>query len=218
MAMHYTRQLNDPVEGVGFRMPVRMFWGGYRDGVLYRQLQTHHFINGNSPMIDLADISLPLGVLRVDRPRLILSGTLRLSHYALPSVDGRPAVLERRTVAGHPAIIAKIPGRQVALVALSGWDHVDAVVHRGFNAEVEESTVLFAEWAHPERLPPMQPRITLLLHKCDDSPWTDEELMPVAAWESPRVSELGIHGVRVRLKDGRALAISYEHLEGHRQD
>jgi len=218
MAMHYTRRLNHPVEGEGFRMPVKIFWGGYRGGVLYRQLQTHRFVNGNNPMIDLADVSLPLGVLRVDRPRLILSGQLRLSHFGLPSLGGRTAVIERRRVEGYEAIIAKIPGRQVALVALSGWDRLDAVVHRGFNPEAEESTVLHAEWTHAERLPPLRPKITLLLHKCDDSPWTDDELMPVAAWESPRVSYLGIHGVRLRLKDGRALDVSYANLEGIRQD
>lgn len=218
MAMHYTRLLNDPVEGEGFRMPVKMFWRGYRDGVLYRQAQTHHFINGNQPMIDLADASLPLGVLRVDRPRLILSGKLRLSHFGLPTLGGHAAVVERRAVAGCPAIIAKIPGRQVALVALQGWDLLDAVVHQGFHPEAAESTVVFAEWTHSERLPPLHPRLSLLLHKCDDTPWTDEELMPVESWETPRISELGIYGARIRLKDGRSLSVSYEHLEGHRHD
>lgn len=214
MAMHYTRRLNDPVEGEGFIMPVHVAWIGIRDGVLHRQLQMNRFVNGNSPVIDLADVSLPLGVLRVDRPRLILSGVLRLSHYGLPSLNGRAAEVERRTVSGRPAIIASIPGRQVALVALAGWDRLDAVVHHGFHPEADESTVIFAEWTHADRLPGSEPRIALLLHKADDAPWTDDELMPVDSWESPRISELGIRGVRIRLKEGRTVNVNYAHVDG----
>ena len=40
-------------------------------------------------------------------------------------------------------ITASIPGRQVALIAYSGWDELQSQVHRGFNAETEESTVLY---------------------------------------------------------------------------
>lgn len=218
MAMHYTRRTDNPITGEGYQMPVKVYWCGYERGILYRQLNPSHFAMGTPAAIDLADVALPDGVLRIDRPRLYLSGVLRLCHYGLPHVNGAGAIIERRQVRGCNAIIARIPGRQLALVTVSGWDRVDAVSHTGFNPEAEESTLLFAEWNHAERFPALKPKIALLLHKCDDSPWTDEELMPVQSWESPRISELGIYGVRLKLNDGRRLAVNFTAFEGRKQD
>ena len=52
-------------------------------------------------------------------------------------------------------------------------------VHRGFNAEADESTVLFAYRKRTAKNPAMELMITVMLHKTDDSAWTKEELSPV---------------------------------------
>ena len=76
-------------------------------------------------------------------------------------------------------ITASIPGRQVALIAYNGWDSVQSQVHRGFNAEAEESTVLFAYRKRTPKNPPMELMISVMLHKTDDTAWTKEELSPL---------------------------------------
>lgn len=218
LAMHYTRRTRSPVSGEGHQMPVKVHWCGVRASVLYRQLKMSHLIFGSPALMDLADLSLPTGTLRVDRPRFFLSGELRLCHYGLPHVNGKAAEIERRSVRGHSAIIARIPGRQVALVALSGWDELGFSVHSGFNPEARDSTVLWAEWRHAETFPTLKPRITLLLHKTDDSPWTDDQLCPVASFETERMGELGLYGTRVQLVDGRVVEVNYTGIEGVKQD
>jgi hypothetical protein len=216
--MHYTRRTESPITGEGHRMPVKVYWSGLRDGVLYRQLKMSNVMFGTYMWIDLGDIALPNGMLRVDRPRLYLAGELHLCHYGLPHVGGQPAIVEHRTVRGYRAITARIPGRQLALVALAGWDEIGATVHRGFNPEAAESTVLWAKWRHAETFPTLSPRITLLLHKTDDTPWTDDELCPVTSFSTARLGPQGLHGSQVQLADGRVIEVDYTGIEGNKQD
>ena len=216
MAMHYTWRFADAREGEGFQMPLRMDWDGYRGGVLYRQAQMPGRSLGLPPAMDLADISLPNGVLRVDRPRIYRQGVSRLAHFGLPDRDDAPVEVLDGEVAGHAYRIARIPGRQVALVALDGWERIDAVTHYACHAEAEQSVLIYAECAQTSDFPALRPKLSLLLHKCDDSEWTGEELLPVASWRSPRVSELGVFGTRIELRDGREFTVSFEGIEGRR--
>ena len=216
-AMHYTRRTDNPVTGEAHRFPVKIHWIGHHGGVLYRQLRMSHHIMGCPAVLDLADIAVPAGLLRVDRPRLYLSGELRLCHYALPHLEGRPAELEHRSPFGFPALIARIPGRQVALVALSGWDDLGSAVHTGFSPEADDSTLIFATHRHG-RYPSLTPKVALLLHRLDDRPWTDEELVPVARWSEQSLATHGVRGSSVLLRDGRSFEINYNGAEGCRQD
>ena len=52
-------------------------------------------------------------------------------------------------------------------------------MHRGFNAEADESTVLFVHRKRTAKNPAMELMITAMLHKTDDAAWTPEELSPV---------------------------------------
>jgi len=217
MAMHYTWRFADAREGVGFQMPLRMEWDGHRDGVLYRQARMPGRSLGLPPAMDLADIGLPNGVLRVDRPRIYQKGTLRLAHFGLPDRDGEPVEIRAGEVAGHAYRIARIAGRQLALVALDGWDRLDAVTHRGCHPEAERSVLIYAECEQTANFPSLRPKLGLLLHKCDDSEWTEDELLPVASWSSPRISELGVFGTRIKLRDGREFAVSFEGIEGRKR-
>lgn len=217
MAMHYAWRFADPGEGEGFQMSPHVYWCGHRDGVLYRQARMPGRSLGLPPAMDLADITLPNGVLRVDRPRLYRRGTLRLAHFGLPQAGtGRPEI-RGGEIAGCPYRIARIPGRQVALVALDGWDRVNSLTHEGCHPEAETSALVYAESEQTVDFPALRPKLSLLLHKCDDSEWTEDELMPVASWRSPRLSDPGIRGAMIELLDGRRFAVSFEGLEGRKQ-
>ena len=71
-----------------------ILFNGVRDGVLYRQLiMRKPPNNGVGYLIDLAEITVPGGVVRVDRCRLAFEHELTLGHYGLPHMGGESAVL-----------------------------------------------------------------------------------------------------------------------------
>ena len=96
--------------------------------------------NGVGYIIDLAEITVPGGVVRIDRCRLAFEHDLTLGHFGLPHVNGRVAKVATFDDETRAVITASIPGRSVALIAYGGWDGLQSMVHRGFNAEGEDST------------------------------------------------------------------------------
>ena len=127
-----------------------MLYNGVRDGVLYRQvIMRKPPNNGVGYIIDLAEITIPGGVIRVDRCRLAFEHELTLGHYGLPHMDGKQPWWSHSRMSARSGITAAIPGRKVALIAYHGWDRLDNLVGSGRNAEADESTVLYAtvnEW------------------------------------------------------------------------
>ena len=110
---------------------------------------------------------------------------------------------------------ASIPGRQVALIAYSGWDELRSQVHRGFNAETEESTVLYAYRRRIAKNPRMELMITAMLHKTDDSAWTPEELSPVKDIRIFDVTPSGsVLGAELTLADGAVFAVDFKDIDG----
>ncbi len=218
VAMHYSLCAEDPEGEQLYQLPARIDWCGVDgEGVLHRMLHLPKE-RGPQPIIELADFSLPNGVLRIDRPRLHGKGTLRLAHFGLPHLAGVSAEFEERWLrGGYRAITARIPGRQIALIPITGWLKTGKYVHRGFNAEAEESSVIYAEMPHLQHeFHSLAPLITLLLHKADDSPWTDGELMPIASWRVERAGPLGVCGVEINLNSGRRLRVCHDGIEGRR--
>ncbi|MFY9853244.1 MAG: DUF2264 domain-containing protein, partial [Terracidiphilus sp.] len=66
-----------------------ILFNGVRNGVLYRQLILRKPPNnGVGYLIDLAEITVPGGVVRVDRCRLAFEHELTLGHFGLPHMDG----------------------------------------------------------------------------------------------------------------------------------
>ena len=67
-----------------------MLFNGVRNGVLYRQLiMRKPPNNGVGYIIDLAEITVPGGVMRVDRCRLAFEHELTLGHFGLPHMGGK---------------------------------------------------------------------------------------------------------------------------------
>ncbi len=184
---------------------------GARGGVLYRQTQ----LRGWLARVDLADIPVPAGVLRVDRVRVPYAHELRLGHFALPHPDGVEPVVEVLDIGGRPAAMAAVPGRQLALVALAGWENVGWDVRRDLHPETPESTLLYARTARETDYSGMYLAVTLLLHRTDDTPWPEKALRPVARLDPVAWTASGQPmGCLVELTDGRALTVDFEDIEG----
>ena len=173
--------------------------------------------NGGGYSIDLAEITVPGGVVRVDRCRLGFEHELTLGHYGLPHVDGGKARVERWEDSLGQGLVASIAGRKTALIAYHGWDRLDALVHQGRNAEAEASTVLFASRRRTAKNPPMELMITVMLHKTDDTPWTREELSPLQEVKIMDVTPSGsVLGAEIVLSDHTAYRVDFKDIDGHR--
>lgn len=206
------KEENLAARNAGFTTSQRIVFNGVLNGVLYRQLLIRKSPNkGVDHVIDLAEISIPGGVIRVDRCRLALEHELTLGHYGLPHIRGQRAVLRLFEIGNAKCLTASIPGRQVAFIAYYGWDFVSAQAHRGFNAEAEESTVLGAYRKRTAKTPPMEPMISAMLHKTDNHAWTQEELSPLRNMQLVNVTPSGsVIGAELTLSEGIKYVVNFK--------
>ncbi len=207
---------NRAAKEAGFSGAQNFLFNGARDGVLYRQLiMRRPPSNGVGYIIDLAEITIPGGVIRVDRCRLAFEHELTLGHFGLPHIDGKSAVWRAFERERERGITASIAGRQVALIVYSGWDKVQSQVHDGFNAETAESTVLYVYRKRTAKNPPMELMITAMLHKTDDTAWTPEELSPVRDIRIMDVTPSGsVLGAELTLADHTVYLIDFKDVDG----
>jgi hypothetical protein len=207
---------NAASRNAGFSTSQSILFNGVRNGVLYRQLiMRKPPNNGVGYIIDLAEITVPSGVIRVDRCRLAFEHELTLGHFGLPHVGGKPAVVRTFEDGFKKGLTASIPGRQVVFMAYHGWDDVRMLVHRGFNAEAEESTVLYAHRKRTARNPGMELMICVMLHKTDDTGWTQDELNPLKDIKIIDVTPSGsILGAEIALAGGAKHVIDFKEIDG----
>ncbi len=196
-----------------------MMFNGVEDGIIYRQaIMRKPPNNGVGYIIDLADIILPGGVIRVDRSRLAFEHELTLGHFGLPHINGKKAVVNQFEDGSKKVITAAIEGRRVALIAYNGWDKLDTLVHTNRNAEADESTVIFAYKKRMAKNPAMEIMITVLLHKNNDSDWTQEELSPIKNIELMDVTPVwSALGARLTLSDNKTYEVYFDKIDGNRR-
>jgi hypothetical protein len=195
-----------------------MLYNGVRQGVIYRQaIMRKPPNNGVGYIIDLAEIIIPGGVIRVDRSRLAFEHELTLGHFGLPHLNGVAAVVHQFEDRTRKVITASIPGRQLALIVYHGWDTVSSVTHRGCNAEADESTSLYTYKKRTAKNPAMELMIAVLLHKTDDTAWTEAELSPIKEVQirdvMPSYSPLG---AALTLSNGGGYEIDFVNIDGDR--
>jgi hypothetical protein len=207
---------NDPDKNRSYTTSQSMLYNGYRKDVLYRQaIMRKPPNNGVGYIIDLAEITIPGGVIRVDRTRLAFEHELTLGHFGLPHINGQKAVVNTFEVGTKKVITASIPGRRIALITYHGWDSLARLVHNNRNAEADESTVIYAYKKRMDKNPAMELMISVFLHKMDDSAWTKEELSPIRELKimevTPSSSALG---ARLTLYNNQTFEIDFKDIDG----
>lgn len=195
-----------------------MLYNGVRDGIMYRQaIMRKPPNNGVGYIIDLADIPIPGGVIRVDRSRMAFEYELTFGHFGLPHTSGIKAVVKSREEGNRKIITASIPGRQVAMICYNGWDRIDTVVHTGRNAEADESTVIYAHKKSLQKNPPMEILVAVLLHKTNDTEWTKEELSPIKDITIIDITKnYSALGVTITMNNKKTYEVDYQTIDGFR--
>jgi hypothetical protein len=209
---------NDSDKNSSYTTSQSMLYNGVRKEVLYRQaIMRKPPNNGVGYIIDLAEITIPGGVIRVDRTRLAFEYELTLGHFGLPHIKGVKAVVHQFEDGTKRVITAIIPGRSVALITYHGWDSLETLVHSNRNAEADESTVVYAHKKRTAKNPAMELMVTVMLHKMDDSEWTDAELSPI---KDLKISEVTANwsalGATVTLHNGEEYEVDFKDIDGKR--
>lgn len=179
--------------------PFRLYtFKKYENGIYYRDvvLETDADIT-----MQLADITLPDGILRIDKNNSKKTVDMRLGHYALPELKQKIKISTRKT-GKFTATIIDNGIYQLAMIPLSGWEKVEAVAAEDLHPVSKKSMVLDAS----ARYSPGKENIysTLMLWKKSGSGWSEKELMPVKKIAS---SSDGL--VTVDFADGTKKVISY---------
>ncbi|WP_083257281.1 DUF2264 domain-containing protein [Arcticibacter eurypsychrophilus] len=160
----------------------------YRDAVLASNEQVH---------LNLAEITLPNGILRIDRNTSTTDTEVRLGHYALPQIRG---VIKKRLlkIKGKKVQIIDNGVYQLAVVPFSGWDSMETLDTKGLNPVNDQSALINVADCFKATDKRNVIYATLMLWKKAGETWTDEELVPVKklkyAAESNEVSISFVNG------------------------
>jgi hypothetical protein len=209
---------NDSEKNRSFTISQSMFFNGVRKDVLYRQaIMRHPPNNGVGYIIDLAEITIPGGVIRVDRSRLAFEYELTLGHFGMPHIGGQKAEVNQFEIGDKKVITVSIPGRRIALITYHGWDKLDSLVHTDRNAEADESTVIFASKRRMAKNPPMELMISVMIHRMDNQEWTEEELSPIKEIKIMDITpELSALGASITLLNDEKYEIDFKDIDGKR--
>jgi hypothetical protein len=207
---------NSAENNSGFITSQSTLFNGVRDGVLYRQLiMRKPPQNGVGYIIDLAEITIPGGVIRVDRCRLAFEHEMTLGHFGLPHLERNQAAISDISDKHRMGLAVAIPGRQVALLTYHGWDRLETLVHSGRNAEADDSTVAYAYRKRTAQNPAMELMISVLLHKTDDTPWTPQELSPLLNIRIMDVTPTNsVLGAELTLAGGSSYFVDFKDIDG----
>lgn len=170
----------------------------YEDGIYYRDavLETNQEIKYH-----LADITLPNGILRVDKISSPVSTAIRLGHYSLPQLNS-PVTEKTVNINGHTAYIINNGEYSQAMISLSGWSRLEFIKGKGVHPESEYCSVINGT----DKLPVGDKiYITLQLWKKGNKDFTKDELSPVKDFKVSENNDF----VDILFKDGTRKKVGF---------
>jgi hypothetical protein len=168
--------------------------GGYHRNAV---LETNEHIK-----MQLVDIPIANGILRVDKQVSTAAVEMRLGHYALPDI-GKGITTETKEVNGKSVTIIDNGEYQLAVVNVSGWQGQEVVSTTGLHPEYDESVVINAT-SHFDPNQKDDLYIALLLWKPSGESFTDEELGFVK-----KVKNKGDE-IRINCNQGCSIPVKFE--------
>lgn len=170
----------------------------FEDGAYYRDavLETDEHIK-----MQLAEIPIPNGVLRVDKYIGDKAIEARLGHYALPRLNEDIKTFSRESN-GMKAIIIDNGVYQLAMVNLKGWDKMEVVNTKGLHPQSENSSVIDATATFRSTTDDIY--ACLMLWRKSGEKWTDKELFPIKSIEANK------SGVLVNFQNKKEKIITFK--------
>jgi len=147
----------------------------FKDGAYYRDavLETNENIKMN-----LVDIPISNGILRVDRNISSEPVDMRLGHYALPQIDGKITTTVKR-VQNYKVTIIDNGKYQLAMVPVLGWSDMQVINTEGLNPSAKKSSIINVSDHFNTKPNISKVYLTLMLWKKSGEKWKDSELIPI---------------------------------------
>lgn len=183
--------------------PLRIFtFRKFNDGVYYRDA----VLESNPNLkLQLADIPLDQGILRIDLNTSTDTSDLRLGHYALPQLKD-PITEKSLNIKGCQVRIIDNGTYQLALVTLKNWGSMETLSTKDLHPVSPNSKVLeIADRFIPNAKGPKL-CATLMLWKKSGSKWSKAELMPVRKITYRPENKI----VEVRFANGEKKSVAFE--------
>ena len=199
------------------------FYAGVRDGVLYRRQYFRYRLETDchwTQAVDLADMTVPFGILRADKMRFYRRPTrITLGAYGFPdngteveerTLDqARAVILKGRDACGRP--------RQLAMTVWDGWQELCLKHSRGTNPDSTSSVVVYAVGELKKQYDGSEPYLffSQVITRDDGQDFTEDDLFPIRRIVYADPGRVGAYGpVRIEWKDGTARTVDFDGIEG----
>lgn len=206
------------------------FWYGEKGEVLYRRQFFRYDLGVEChwrQAINLADYTVPYGIMRVDKLRLFKKPIiLTLGAYGFPDNGTSIRVREQTYKSGKTKVKAKaiilkgkdFTGRekQLAMTIYDGWRDLDYIKSEGTNPDSEKSIIVYAS-LNREKQNEYEPSILIsqIITKESLEDFTEDEIFPIKQVRYTDPQGYGGYGpITVEHKDGNHKVIDFEGLEG----
>ncbi|MCR5790931.1 MAG: DUF2264 domain-containing protein [Lachnospiraceae bacterium] len=206
-----------------------VFYGGHQNGVLYRRQFFNYNLETECHWLeaaDLADFPLSLGIMRVDRFRIVKRPKeITLGAFGFPDNEGTE--IRRRETNTAKAMILK--GRdhngrpkRLAMTIFSGFRELSLRHSYGTNPDSENSLIIYGKGSLVRQYDASEPClfISQVITLNEDRDFTEDELFPIREiqYDGRKLSAPYYPGyaskVTIYMKDGTNKTIDYRGLEG----
>lgn len=97
------------------------------------------------------------------------------------------------------------------MITYHGWGKLDSLVHTDRNAEASESTVIYTYKRRMDKNPAMELIVAVIIHRMDNEPWSDEELLAIKELEILEITQSGsVLGVNITIYNGERYEVDFK--------
>ncbi len=148
----------------------------YENDIYYRDVVLEE---DSAVSLSLSEITLPNGILRVDKNTSKTDVQLRLGHYALPNLKGT-IKKTTRMVGVYQAQIIDNGVYQLAMIPISGWGNsMETLTTNNLHPQSKESAIMNVSDSFVASANKNSFYVTLMLWKKSGEKWSDKELVPI---------------------------------------
>lgn len=208
------------------------YWVGEKEGVLYRRQFFDYRISKETHWMqaaNLADITVPYGILRADRLRLYRCPvTYTLGAYGFP--DNGTVIIKKSadymirgnktTETAHAVILKGFDSqgskKQLAMTIYDGWERLSTVNSQRTNPDSYNSIILFAEGRRKRQYGGFEQKVIIsqVITRESHEDFSDEDLFPIEEICYEDEYKTGAYGeITLCFKTGETRRINFEGIE-----